>query len=253
MKRLALVATAALAACSAPPMMTADAGPDTSCGLDCDVQNRLGLIVNRCFEYSGDPDKMPLNPPTLGMQVKPVLTLEGGVKVLPLEFRQNGAARMIDNLGIVNGEVRLMRREFLQTGQSVTYRNSKNEIVGVKWTDPAMAPGETYAGSAEAYVVNSMGVGETTSTNYKVSVFDGTITELKTPLKTYDAGLKMVFSETPDHGSDARRVLVNDVGFVLISTSLQLNGTTPLAVSLQRIRDIGTPDAGTDACSLGAP
>ncbi len=253
MTRVAVMTvTLALAACGSPMKMTVDAGPDTSCGLDCAVQNRVGLVVNRCFEYSNDSTTKQ-NPPALGMLVKPVATLEGGVKVLPLEYRQNGQARMIDNVGIVNGELRLMRREFLQTGQSVTYRNDKNEIVGMKWAPTDIAAGETYPSTANAYVVNSAGTGDSTPTTYKVSVFDATATELKTPLMNYAAGLKMVFSETPDHGSDARRVLVNDVGFVLISSSLQLTGTTPLAVSLQKIRDINPADMSADACSLGAP
>ncbi len=251
--RLALPALAAvLAACGPPTTTRPDAGPDTSCGLDCAAQNRFGLVVNRCFEYSSDPlNKQPL--PAMGAWVKPVFTLEGGVKVLPVEYRVTGQINMIDNFAFRDGELYLMRREFSRTGQSVTYKDSANAIVGVKWLSQGTGAGETLTTAATGFLVNQSGNGTNDATTYKVTTFAGTTSELRTPLETYPSGLKLIYSETPNHGSDTRRVWVPDVGFVLLASDFSLTPGSPTPLVVQRIRDIGTPDAGTEDCSLGAP
>lgn len=238
-------------ACGEKPNTMQDAGPDTTCGLDCVAQNRYGLVVNRCFEYSSDPLNKQ-DPPALGMWVKPVFTLEGGVKVLPVEYRQNGQIKMIDSFAFVNGDLTLMRREFSGTGQSVTYKTS-DVITGVKWLSTASGAGETYTTSTSAFVVNQSGNGTTTPTTYRMTTADATSSELRTPLQTYTTGLKLLAGETPDHGSDPRRVYVPDVGFTVIASTFTLAPGSPLPFHVQRIRDIGTPDGGNEDCSLGAP
>lgn len=241
------------AACGSPAKPTVDAGPDTSCGLDCAAQARYGLIVDRCFEYSSDPSTAdPL--PALGLWVKPVFTLEGGVKVLPVEYRVGGQTKMVDSFGLKNGDLYLMRREFSGSGQSVTYRDAANAIVGVKWLGLDTKPNETYPTSAQAYVVNGAGAGTSEAVTFTVSTMDPTVSDQRTPLKTYADAVKMIFGETPNvHGSDGRRVYVPDVGFSIVATNFQLNGTAPSPVMLQAVRDLNTADGGTANCSLGGP
>jgi hypothetical protein len=239
-----------LVACG-PSTAKPDAGPDTSCGLDCAAQARFGLLENRCFEYSSDPLNKQ-DPPALGAWVRPVFTLEGGVKVMPVEYRQSGQIRMIDRFGIVNGELLLMRREFSGSGQSVTYRTGE-VIAGVKWLAQDTGVGENFSTATSAFVVNQAGVGETTATSYRVTTAAASTSELRTPLSTFPSGLKVLPGETPDHGSDTRRVFVPDVGFVVIASSFTLIPGTSLPLAVQRIRDPGTPDGGAEDCSLGSP
>jgi hypothetical protein len=251
MRTLRLVPVLLLAACGGPTSKP-DAGPDTSCGLDCAAQARFGLIVNRCFEYSSETLNTQ-DPPALGAWVKDVFTLEGGIKVLPVEYRQNGQIRMIDSFGIVDGQLRLMRREFSNTSQSVTYRDDANTIVGARWFPLDVGAGQTYEDTPQAFVVGGSGVGTTEATSFKVTTVAGTTSQLRTPLEPYADGMQLIFSETPNHGSDSQRVFVPDVGFILIASDFSLTQGSPTPLRLQRIRDIGTPDAGTADCSLGAP
>ncbi len=249
--RIGLVATLVLAlACGAPNKPTPDAGPDTSCGLDCAAQGRFGLIVDRCFEYSSSattPDSLP----ALGLWVKPVFTLEGGVKVLPVEYRVGGQVKLIDDFGLVNGDLVLMRREFSGQGQSVTYKNAANAIVGVKWATMDVAAGQTVTTTAQAFVVGTSGQGTSEAVTYPVTANAATVSEQKTPLKTYPEALELLFGENPPHGSDAKRVFVPDVGFTVVAAPFSMNATAPTPVMLQAIRDLGTADGGTANCSLG--
>ncbi len=249
MKRLALILVAV--ACG-PPVRPPppDAGVDTSCGLDCDAQRRYGLIVHRCFEYSTTTS--PANPAELGAIVKPVEKLEGGLEVLPLEYRQSGQVRMTDYFTIKNGELFLARRTFLP-GQSVTYRDGTGAIIGVKWLTPDASLGQSLSSEAQATVVGS-GDGQPEPTTYAVSFSQPNATETTVPLKKFDGALKMVTSETPPHGADPRRIYVKDTGFVLFSTyfSPSVSGTAQ-EYRLQKIRDIGSPDGGTTECGLGSP
>ncbi|MEW5742801.1 MAG: hypothetical protein AB1938_28045 [Myxococcota bacterium] len=250
MRLLALSLSLSLLACGSKPMTQQDAGPDTSCGLDCFAQARYGLIIERCFEYSSDPLNKQ-DPPALGAWVRPVFTLEGGVKVIPVEYRQNGQIRMIDSFSIVDGNLRLMRREFSGTGQSVTYKTGM-DITGVQWLTLGSAAGETYTTNTDAFIANQS-TSMTVPTAYRMTTAAASSSELRTPLETYTAGLKLLVGETPDHGSDPRRVYVPDVGFVVIASSFSLAPGTATALSLQKIRDIGSPDGGSEGCSLGVP
>lgn len=243
-----------LIACGTASTGGGDAGADTRCGLDCAAQQTYGLIVNRCFEYSDEATKKK-DPPLLGMLVMPVITLDSSIKVLPVEYRQGGQLKMRDNFAIKNGDLYLVRREFTSSSQSVSYRDSSLALSGVKWLETKAASGQTYTTSTKALVVNAAGMADPSDSSYRVTTAEPTPSELQTPLTVYLNGLTMLTSENPtDKGSDPRRVFVPDVGFVLIASPFSLTPgavTTPLM--LQRVRDIGTPDAGTADCSLGAP
>jgi hypothetical protein len=247
---LALVMPLGLVGCGqAKP--TVDAGPDTSCGFDCAAQAKFGLLVNRCFEYSDNPVAKQ-DPPALGMWVRPLRTLEGGLQVLPVEYRQNGQIKMVDNFTITNGELLLVRREFSGSGQSVTYKKG-DALSGVKWLGVDSVAGENYNTTADAFLVNQAGVGATTSTAFRMTTAAATTSELRTLVDTYTAGMKLLPGESPDHGSDTRRVFVPDVGFVVLASSFSLLPGTSLPLTVQKIRDPGTPDGGSDDCSLGRP
>ena len=234
---------------------TPDAGPDTSCGLDCAAQTRYGLLPNRCFEYSTDGTTAS-NPPSLGVWVlkKPnpsnddlTFELEGGTRTLVVEYRQGGQVVQTDFFGIKDGDLMLMRR--IAGGSSVTFRTD-TAITGVKWLSMGTGVGENFSTSTTAFLSRD---NSSTPTTYRVTTDAPTATEKRTPLMTYENGVKVLFGEMPDHGADPRRVFVPDVGFTVIVSPFNLNGGTPAPHFLQRIRDIGTPDAGSDSCSLGVP
>ncbi len=252
--RIALLLSSLVIACGTPSGGAVDGGPDTSCGLDCAAQQTYGLIVNRCFEYSDDTSKKK-DPPTLGALVLPVFTLDNKVKVLPVEYRQGGQLKMRDSFAIVKGELLLVRREFPATGQSVTYRDSSLQLAGVKWLETAAAGDQTYTTTAKALLAGSSGAGNSTDSSYRVTTAVPSSAELKTPLNAYLDGLKLLFAESPtDNGSDSRRIFVPNVGFVLIASPFSLApGAQVTAVMLQRVREMGTPDAGAGDCSQGAP
>lgn len=243
---VALALALAGSGCGEKMMMVVDAGPDTSCGLDCAAQDRFGLVVNRCFEYSDNANDAS-NPAKLGVWVREVFELEGGVKTIPLEYRQGGQIMQTDYLSIVDGDLVLMRR--IAKGTSVTYKTG-SAITGVKWLRQSTGTGETISTTADAFLAKD---NSTTSTTYEVTTATPTATDKKTPSGTYDDAIKMIFGETPDHGSDLNRVWLPGTGFILISSPFNLSGGTSTAYSLQRIRDIDPTDAGTDSCSLGTP
>jgi hypothetical protein len=247
---LLLLATA----CGSSGTGSLDAGPDTRCGLDCVAQANYGLVVNRCFEYSDEASKKK-DPPLLGALVLPVFTLDNNVKVLPVEYRQGGQLKMRDSFTLKNGDLVLVRREFLDSNQSVTYRDASLAISGVTWLHLNSSSGETSTSAVKAFVVDAAGKSTSNDATYRVTTATPSASELNTPLNNYLDGLKLLPGESPtDHGSDARRIFVSGVGFVLIASPFSLAAgaqTTPLM--LQRIRDLGTPDAGPGECSLGAP
>ncbi|MBI3181905.1 MAG: hypothetical protein HYZ28_07150 [Myxococcales bacterium] len=247
----ALFAALSFAACGPPQEPPPpDAGPDTSCGIDCTAQERYGLTVSRCFEYS--TTSAPANPAELGAIVKPVETLEGGLAVLPLEYRQSGQVKMTDYFAIRAGDLLLARRTFLP-GQSVTYKDEGGNIAGAKWLTGAAASGESFTTSIQADVIGS-GPRRTEPTTYRVSLAEPTTSEQTVPLQKFDSARKMLYSETPDHGADPRRLWVPGTGFGLFSTYFSPTaGGTAQEYRLQRIRDIGTPDGGTTECGLGSP
>jgi|GEM_PF-2237754 hypothetical protein len=223
-----------------------DAGPDTSCGLDCAAQENYGLIINRCFEYSDDPLSKK-SPPSLGVWVREVFELEGGIATIPVEYRQGGQIVQTDYFVIRDGDLVLMRRA--PAAGSVTYKTDA-AITGVKWLSLGTAAGENFSTKTTAFL--SLG-NQSVATDYRVTTAEATGGEKKTPLGTFDTAFKMLFGESPDHGSDPRRIFVPGTGFVVIASPFNLSGGTPTPHSLQRIRDIGTADAGTEPCSLGVP
>lgn len=245
---LLTVAACCLAACGTPVKPVVDAGPDTSCGLDCAAQANFGLILQRCFEYS-DSATTASDPAKLGVLVQDVFELEGGTKTIRVEYRQGGQIRQTDFFAFKNGgELWLLRR--IAGGSSVTYRTG-TEITGVKWLGAEVLAGQNASTSADAF----LSAGEITEATTVLVVTDTpTEQEKKSPLQTSDTAVKVVFNESPkDHGVDPRRVFVPGLGFTLIASPFALMPGSPTPYSLQRVRDMGTPDAGSAACSLGTP
>ncbi len=241
-----------LSACSPPTNRTDGGAVDDSCGIDCAAQTRYGLIANRCFEYSTS-DSMAGATPELGAWVKPVFTLEGGVKVMPVEYRKGGQTLMIDNFAFENGALKLMRREFSQQRRSTTFRNDAMAIVGVTWLAADAAPGQNQTTTGQADNVDQSGTHMSEATTYRVTLQNPTPAQLKTPLQSYASGLRLLTTQTPERGADPLRTFVTEVGFITISSPFNFAGGNPTPVFLQRIRDLGTPDAGSEPCSLGVP
>lgn len=243
---LLLAALALTAACGAPKPVV-DAGPDTSCGLDCVTQAHYGLIFNRCFEYSNDRFSGQ-TPPALGVWVQPSLfELEGGKKSIEVQYRQSGQIVQTDFFDLRNGDLVLLRR--IAQNQSVTYKTGA-DITGVKWLTVSTAAAENFSTESTAFLSRD---NSSTPVSYRMSTQAPSAAEQRTPLKTFDSAFTMVFGETPSFGADSRRVFMPGIGFTLIASPFNLVGGSPTPVYLQRIRDIGTADAGTDSCSLGAP
>lgn len=239
----------ALAACSPPQRTPVDAGPDTSCGLDCAAQEEFGLIVNRCFEYSTDPLAPEVLQPSLGVWVREVFELEGGIKTLPVEYRQGGQTIGIDYFAFENGGLTLMRR--IARNTSVTYRTG-TAITGVNWLPSGAGANQNFSTTRDAFLSSD---NSSTSTVYRVTTADSSPSDKRNPAGVAtDTAFTLIFGETPDHGSDSKRVFVPGVGFTLITSPFNLAGNpTAIPNHLQRIRDIGTADAGSEGCSQGVP
>ncbi|MBX7113040.1 MAG: hypothetical protein K1X64_01805 [Myxococcaceae bacterium] len=248
-----LLATFAMLAfaCGPGPKPPPDAGVDTSCGLDCAAQQQYGLILGRCFEYS---DTMSAQPsPALGVLVRKMMTLEGMVPTIQVDYLQGGQTRMTDSFVIANGVLRHARRETFPVIESVTYKDDAGNITGVSWLDATAADGQVFNTNGQADVKATSGK-VTEATAYKTSLFAAGASELTVPLKKYDQGLQMLFAETPkDHGLDGRRVFVPEVGFILFSSSFSLTPGGPvLQYRLQKIRDLAA-DGGAGDCGQGGP
>jgi hypothetical protein len=227
--------------CSGNGNPTVDAGPmiDTSCGFDCAAQERYGLIAGRCFEYSNT--SAVVDPPALAAEVLAKRNVEG-VDVMDVAYTRTGNPVMRDLFTIVNGELKLVRREFGASGSSVAYKDSTGKLTGVKWLEPGTGPGENFSTMTEADVIFPPAARVTTSTTYRVTTNAPSGTDLRFPIGTYDAGVRMLITETPDpHGNDSRRTWVPGVGFALVTSPLATTGT-PLEYSLQKVKDI--PDGG---------
>lgn len=248
------IAALSLGTACGPVKPKVDAGPDTTCGLDCVAQEYFGLVLNRCFEYSTDP-LTKQTPPSLGVWVRDtrdpmtgkMFELEGGIPVIPVEYRQGGQIVQTDYFVFNGGDLTLMRR--IAGTQSVTYRTDM-AITGVKWLTQGTAAGENFATNTTAFLSRD---NSSTATAYRITTDVPTAAEKKTPLATYENAFKIIFGESPDHGADSRRVFVPGTGFVIIASPFNLLGGSPTPHHLQRIRDIGTADAGTESCSLGVP
>ncbi|MHB8874104.1 MAG: hypothetical protein ACYC8T_10495 [Myxococcaceae bacterium] len=227
-----------------------DAGPDTSCGLDCVAQARYGLTVGRCFEYSSTMSAS--DPASLGVIVKPVEKLDGEVYTLPLEYRESGQVKMSDYFLLTGGDLVLARRTFLP-GQSVNYKDSDGNIVGTPWLKALSISGENFTGNSNADVVNGTAPRKSEPTAYKVTLTPPSVSEQTVPAGSFPEAFKMLLSETPDHGADPRRIFVPGTGFTLFSTSFNIIGGSAQEYRLQRIRDIGVGDAGSIECGFGSP
>lgn len=249
MRTFLLVVVAALTtqACGGGKPGPVDAGRqiDASCGLDCEAQAHYGLHVGRCVEYSQTPSAS--SPPSLGVMVLPVATLEDGVKVLPVEYRQGGQARMTDSFAILpSGELRLIRRQ-LAGGESVSYQDDAGVLHGVTWLGLSTPVEVTNTTTVMADVIGRPGGRVKEETKVAVSTLAPTNSDLTTPQGAFDGGLTLLYSETPSHAADSRRTFVPGEGFVLISTSLQFGGT---AIPYRQQKAHAT-DGGFFDCSLG--
>ena len=238
-----------LAACGASGGKT-DAGViDTSCGFDCAAQKKLGLIPGTCFEYSKNGMKQTI--PDLGVLVLAPSELEGGLKVVELDYLESGQTKMRDALTLKNGELFLVRRSY-QPGQSVSFRDTANTLSGVKWLTSQTSGGENYVTTGIADVVGGAGGRKQDPSTYTTVVVEASGPELTTPMQTFDAGLTLVQSETGNHAADSLRVFVPNVGFVRFSTSFDLAGAGSGGYRLQEVRDMNASDGGTPkTCSLG--
>lgn len=255
MRSLLLVSLSTLIACGTPPKPPVDAGVviDTSCGIDCAAQKSYGLLLNTCFEYASGPTAT--NPPAIGVFVREIFTLEGGVKTIVVEYSSGGQKKMTDSFGITDGVLRLMRREFTG-GQSVTYKNTANDIVGVGWLERTSGVGGNVQSTANADVLLGASSRLSEPTTYRVTLGEATAGQSTVPAQAtpYDGGIQMLFSESPDHGSDGLRIWVPEVGFINFSSTFLLTGGSSVQYRLQRIRTIDpTSDAGEKPCSTGTP
>jgi hypothetical protein len=224
-----------------------DAGVDPSCGLDCASQQRYGLIVERCFEYTNP--SLPPDELAIGAWVGPVEMLEGGRYVLPVLYSEGGQPRMTDRFFFQDGDLYLARRVF-QSGQSITYRDQEGNIVGVPWWQVGTAANQSFEDQVQGDVVN-LSTRIIEPTTFRVSTLEPTEDEKTVPAGAFPTAIKLLFSETPEHGSDTRRVFAEGTGFTLFAGPLQLGGGEAVEVyRLLRIRDVGTTDGGSHPCGV---
>ncbi len=248
---LFLLSSAVLACGSVPKVVDAGVIIDTSCGIDCAAQKSYGLMLKTCFEYAAGPTATTI--PALGVFVREVFTLEGNVPAIVVEYSALGQKKMTDSFGITNGTLKLLRREFAE-GKSVTYKNAENAIVGVGWLERTSTIGSNLQSTANADLVLGGSNRMNEMTTYRVTLAEATPSQTTVPAQAtpFDGGLQMLFSETPEHGSDGLRIWVPDVGFINFSSSFQLSGGNPTQYRLQRIRTIdAASDGGNKPCSTG--
>jgi hypothetical protein len=229
-----------------------DAGTpvDTSCGLDCEQQKLYGLLKSNCFEYTDTG--VAQNPAVLGVLVRDTFTLEGNVKTMAVDYSEGGQLKMTDYFAFPNRILTLMRREYAgTTEQSVTYKDSMNNIIGAPWTDDQNpSDGTTADNMRTAFLVTSQSMSSMEMTDYRVTTVTADPSELSPPAQSFDGGYTLVFNETPDHGVDGKRTLVPQVGFIAFSSPFQLSGGTATSYTLQKARTI---DANATVCGFGGP
>jgi hypothetical protein len=247
MARILLASLLLLTCGSSTPRTDGGVIVDTSCGIDCDAQRFFGLIAGRCLAYSTSPTRADV-PPAMGAVVKPVFSLEGNVPVMQVEYREGGQIKMIDSFAFPNGDLQLMRREWPQAGQSVSYKNDSMRITGVKWLQPGTENGAFVSASSADVILNRMAMRETRTVSYRATAATASATDSRTPFATLDGGITLLVGETPDNGSDPRRLFVPSLGFGVIATSLQFSGGTAQPRYLQAVYEPGA-DGGAD-CSL---
>jgi hypothetical protein len=237
-----LLAFGVLSACGEQPTQTPDAGEpvDTSCGIDCASQETYGLIANRCFEYS--ESQLAQDFPTIGAIVRPVKELEGGVKVMPLEYYRSGQKLMTDNFTFKNGDLYLVRREF-GPGESVSYKDENNSLVGVPWFLKSTEAGQNFDATATADVVNG-GKRDAVPVTFTVNTLPPTNSQKTMAAGEFPDAITLKFLESPqDNGTDSTRVFNRGTGFLVFSTNFKLvSSDTKLPYYLQEVRDIGEGD-----------
>ncbi len=247
MRSSAALAVAALAfcACPQPHHEVPDAGPDTSCGLDCAAQAEFGLQFKRCFEFSSNPTTVEY-PQAFAIYVKGLFKLEGDVQTIEVDYLSSGQIKGQDFFTLPNGTLTLARR--ISGGSSATYL--QNGVVdGVQWL-----PAGTIAGAEiDTTRDERLSTGATTEgVQYRITTVEASPADLTTldPGISTDGGYSMIFNNTPAAKSDTQRIFVPGVGFTRVTpSSTIIVGGVPYY--LQKIRDIDL-DAGTDPCSLGA-
>lgn len=217
---------------------------DTSCGVDCVNQAAFGLLEHQCFEYS---DTMATaTPPALAAEVQKPVMLEGGVTVMPVVYSVGGQLKMKDSFTITDGVLKLVRREWYTPTGSVSYQTTGNALDGVKWMSADVAAGENQMTTEQARSIS--GATDTNeTTTYSVTASAPSANQLTLPSGFFDGGVLLLFGESPEHGSDTRRVFAPGVGFGLISTPLAQSGGTSQEYRLQKTKS--TADGGT-ACGF---
>jgi len=251
MRSSAALAIAALAfcACPQPHHEPVDAGPDTSCGLDCAAQAQFGLITGRCFEYSADPNtpetfQYPfviwVPPLSTGGEKQP-FTIEGNVVTLRVNYLVGTLQRGYDLFTIPNGTLTLARRNVQSGGtDSITYFQD-GKIDGVQWL-----PSGTVTGAEIETVRDAKHLNDTvdSNTSYRITTTELTSELQKTVNNAFstDGGFAMIYGESPAHFADALRVFVPGLGFTQITPTARIVPAVPYY--LQNVRDID-PDGGT--------
>lgn len=235
-----LLLVAGLTGCGSPSTPVPDAGPDTSCGLDCAAQKAYGLISGTCFEYSSTGSAQ--TPASLGALVLPAISIEGGLTVIPVEYRAGGQLKQKDSFMIVDGALKLARREY-GAGGSVTYQDGQGNIVGAKWLELSPTAGQPFTSNVTAKLVPS---NDAQSTTYRVVANASSTNDLTVPLKKYDTGFTLLINESPDHGADSRRVWVDQVGFVMFIAPFSVSGVGQTQeFRLQNVKTNVTGSCGT--------
>jgi hypothetical protein len=231
MRMLLLPCRLAFAACGSMPKPVQDAGSiDASCGLDCDAQAYFGLQVGTCFSY-GDTNAAQ-TPPSLGVEVRAVTTLENGVKALQLVYRQTGQQKMRELVTLEGGNLQLVRREFGSGGASVT------------WLERSTVAEQTIDTSGKARSLSG-GQSSEAATSFKITTVAPTSSEAMVPYGALTDAFTLLGSTSPDGlGADPRRVFTPTLGFTLLSAT-----GNALPYKLQKVRLPGA-DAGTEACGF---
>jgi len=219
---------------------------DTSCGLDCEAQQRYGLTLNRCFEYTDTAEAQEFIP--LAVHVLPQLaTLEGGVKALEVQYLGTGGLlKMTDYFTFDDLDLKLVRRKVSGTAsQSNSYQDANSQLVGVTLLSGDAAPGTSLTSDVRAQVTR--GTTTVEDTNFRVSVHAASDAEKTVPEGTHPEALKLLTFETPDHAPDPVRVFVPGLGFIRLDTRLTLTATDEAKTYLlQRVRDVTA--GGDDFC-----
>ncbi len=255
MRTFALLMTAAALLWGCGPMMTTtpDAGrmPDTSCGLDCEAQRHYALLPGTCFEYADSRTPAAGSSPAIGVMIRPVFALEGGINTIRAEYRVGGQLKMIDSFVFPHGDLALARREWPMQGQSVTYKDTAQKIVGLTLHLRTEAKaGESLTTSRQADEAMMNGMHDVAEATVAVVFSESTMLDLTVPQETFTKGLTLSFTETPkSYGLDPKRVLVAEKGFVNFASALSRTATSNTVYYLQRTRSLGVDGGGSD-CGL---